>query len=431
MKIRSLLVDEIVVGPRHRPLSDEAVDRMVESISRVGLLTPITVHTSASDDDPFWLVAGHHRLAAIRKLGWDTVDVFEVSGDDVEIELREIAENLHRENLTALERSDHIARWIELTEVSDRLSETPNKGGRPGKAAAAAKEIGVNERDAQRAIQVALLSPEAKAAAVKHGLDKNRSALLEAAKEKEPAAQVAKIDALAKAKKAKKRKNIREDKERARNVALLTESYASSGLLTPKQIADYRERGIVPAVRLFTTCGMAFDDGPDRETTRQMIARGEEVVMPTPPSNEFLKLQKKKILLSPEERAEKLRSSVTMEADIRRKAILNFDTPAKIVERTKKKPRASVTETKIDKMEPAETSKWDDSDIDYSDCDTPEEIAERGFLYRASEAAAMAHYDLADLEITDEIIRSAVDAADSWKQLVDKLKANKRISAAA
>jgi hypothetical protein len=59
-----------------------------------------------------------------------------------------------------LEHDEQVARWIELTaakEVSDNLSETPNKGGRPGKTAAAASEIGINERDAQRAVKIASL----------------------------------------------------------------------------------------------------------------------------------------------------------------------------------------------------------------------------------------------------------------------------------
>ena len=84
-----------------------------------------------------------------------------------------VAENLHRAELMALERDTQIARWVELTaaKVSDTLSETsPNKGGRPGNAAATARDIGVNERDVQRA--VASLSPEAKQAA----RDDNRAA---------------------------------------------------------------------------------------------------------------------------------------------------------------------------------------------------------------------------------------------------------------
>jgi hypothetical protein len=37
-----------------------------------------------------------------------------VTGDGIDRELREIAENLHRNELTALERDTQVARWIEL-----------------------------------------------------------------------------------------------------------------------------------------------------------------------------------------------------------------------------------------------------------------------------------------------------------------------------
>jgi hypothetical protein len=124
----------------------------------------------------------------MRKLGWDLTNVFIISGNDVEIELREIAENLHREDLTALQRDDHLARWIELTEVkgvSVHIAQKPN-GGRPeGGLSAVTRELGVERTDAHRAVRVASLSDEAKAAAIKHGLDDNRTALLEAAKEKD------------------------------------------------------------------------------------------------------------------------------------------------------------------------------------------------------------------------------------------------------
>jgi hypothetical protein len=44
---------------------------------------------------------------------------------------------------------------------------------------AAARELGIEKSDAYRAVSVAGLSDEAKAAAREHGLDDNRTALLE------------------------------------------------------------------------------------------------------------------------------------------------------------------------------------------------------------------------------------------------------------
>ena len=65
------------------------------------------------------------------------------------------------------------------------------KLGRPESGVkAAARALGVNRMDAHRAVKVASLSPEAKAAAVDAGLDDNRTALLAAAREVEPQKQV-------------------------------------------------------------------------------------------------------------------------------------------------------------------------------------------------------------------------------------------------
>src|SRR5690606_2261622 len=100
---------------RHRTVSAAKVAEIASSIRSVGLLQPITVFTA--DNSDVHLVAGLHRLEAVRSLGWDFVDAVYLIGGDVERELAEIAENLHRAELTALERDEQVARWIELVEV--------------------------------------------------------------------------------------------------------------------------------------------------------------------------------------------------------------------------------------------------------------------------------------------------------------------------
>lgn len=82
----------------------------------------------------------------------------------------EIAENLHRAELTALERDEQVTEWIKLAdEVSRQVDAKPKsgkKGGRPEAGTRkAAREIGVSEPDARRAVKVASLTPEAKEAA--------------------------------------------------------------------------------------------------------------------------------------------------------------------------------------------------------------------------------------------------------------------------
>jgi hypothetical protein len=108
------------------------------------------------------------------------VEVLVHDGTDEEARMWEISENLHRADLTALERDEHIAEWVRLADVSDNLSET-RREGRPGNSARVAREIGVNRMDASRATKVDSLVPEAKQAARETGLDDNRTALLKAA----------------------------------------------------------------------------------------------------------------------------------------------------------------------------------------------------------------------------------------------------------
>jgi ParB-like chromosome segregation protein Spo0J len=214
-KVASLRVDDIDVKTNPlRPLDEEKVKLIAASMARLGLMTSITVryHEERPDflpadgsTDSYELIAGRHRLAAAKSLGWDWIDVDEIKCSDIEARLWEIAENLHRAELTQLQRDEQVAEWIRLTDegVSSQLAKKP-QGGRPESGInAAAREIGVGKDDAHRAVKVASLSDEAKAAAVKHGLDDNRSVLLEAAKETEPKAQVDKIVARAEKPKSK------------------------------------------------------------------------------------------------------------------------------------------------------------------------------------------------------------------------------------
>src|SRR5262245_12637498 len=103
MKIKSLPVDQIIVGHRLRSLDVQKVRDLEESIKPLGLKTPITVRVS---DGRATLVAGLHRLEAARALGWQTIACVVEEGSETDSKLWEIAENLHRADLTVLERSE-------------------------------------------------------------------------------------------------------------------------------------------------------------------------------------------------------------------------------------------------------------------------------------------------------------------------------------
>lgn len=159
----------IEVGERHRALSDEAVDRLAASINELGLRHPITIRLvddvvlpdgEICDGVPY-LVAGRHRLAAAKKLGWQDIECVEVGGDEIDAELWEISENLHRLDLSKEQRDEHIRRYAELLEARrskvkpDRVSDFKEVGagrGNKGIAAEIAVETGLSQRTVRRAL---------------------------------------------------------------------------------------------------------------------------------------------------------------------------------------------------------------------------------------------------------------------------------------
>lgn len=119
-----LRVDVIEVGERHRALSEPAVKSLASSLSEIGLRQPITVRVvdemeidgKLVSGVPL-LVAGRHRLEAAKRLGWSHIECFEVDDDAMKAEMWEIAENLHRFDLTKDQRDEHIRRYAELIEA--------------------------------------------------------------------------------------------------------------------------------------------------------------------------------------------------------------------------------------------------------------------------------------------------------------------------
>jgi len=207
-KVEIINSNFIKIGLRHRELREEQVSSLMQSITKIGLKTPITVRQPIGEDDVH-LVAGRHRLEAYRRLGMEEIEAFVIEGDDEDAaRLWEIAENLHRADLTALQRDEHVAEWIRLTEkilaVSAQNAPKP-QGGRPESGInAASKQLGIERTAAQRAVKVDSLTDEAKEVAKEAGLDNNRSALLEAAKS-DPDQQADKLREIARVKEFRKR----------------------------------------------------------------------------------------------------------------------------------------------------------------------------------------------------------------------------------
>lgn len=186
-----ITIADIDIPDERREVNSASVKRLADSIEKIGLRHPITVREKG---DRYVLVAGRHRIEAYRRLEREHIPASIVKMTNDDARLWEIAENLHRAELTKLERDDNIAEWIKITEKLSSQVATKGLGHRPeGGINAAARELGVDKDDAHRAVRVASLSEEAKDAARETGLDNNRSALLEAAGKPTVAEQVAAI----------------------------------------------------------------------------------------------------------------------------------------------------------------------------------------------------------------------------------------------
>lgn len=113
----------LVASAQPRPLVMEAVDKLASSIRDVGLIQPITVKACSMmigglAGKGFQIVAGHHRVAACRALGWTEIDAIVIeAGEHLQAELIEIDENLCRSELTAAQRSKAIKRRKEIWEA--------------------------------------------------------------------------------------------------------------------------------------------------------------------------------------------------------------------------------------------------------------------------------------------------------------------------
>ena len=167
-------VNDIEVGDRMRTADSEAVDRLARSMQDIGLRTPISIRvvddvTIRGEDwaNAYFLVTGATRLAAAKQLGWEKIECFVyLDCDEIDAQLWEIAENLHRAGLTKDERDNQIRRYAELLKQKKERGEIPEAQNVPleigyGKPPPAKKEVarqvadltGLNVKTVRRALE--------------------------------------------------------------------------------------------------------------------------------------------------------------------------------------------------------------------------------------------------------------------------------------
>jgi ParB-like chromosome segregation protein Spo0J len=200
VKGMTLRFDDIEIPSSTRPYNATAVVELSKSIAAIGLQSAPTVIERGGR---YVLVAGRHRIEALRLLKHESVLVRVVDFDDLEARLWTIVENLHRAELTAIQRSEQVAEYTRLAKEK-REAEKPAQiahvsGGRgnQGGDSLAARDLGIERRDIQRAQTIAALPKETKEAARELGYDDNHSALLASAKAPTPERQISVLKEIA------------------------------------------------------------------------------------------------------------------------------------------------------------------------------------------------------------------------------------------
>lgn len=162
MNAISIPLDLVVAADHARPVAGAAVDILAHSMAQIGLLQPIIVVKARVNrgamTDGYRIVAGGHRLAAARALGWETIAAFVLDSDtgNLEAELIEIDENLCRAELTPAQRAAAIARRKQIWEALHPNSGTtcptiPRGPGMPSQFAAETAAIsGQSKKDINR-----------------------------------------------------------------------------------------------------------------------------------------------------------------------------------------------------------------------------------------------------------------------------------------
>lgn len=130
-------LDHIVPADYARSISETAVEALMESIERLGLLQPILVVASKITRgvlcDGWRIVAGHHRVEAHRRLGRSHIEAIVIdAANHIETELIEIDENLCRAELTPAQRAAAIKRRKQIWEAlhPNTGNTVPTLGGR-------------------------------------------------------------------------------------------------------------------------------------------------------------------------------------------------------------------------------------------------------------------------------------------------------------
>ena len=114
-KQSNLKIDEIISNP-HQPrktFDDEKLNDLTNSIKERGIIQPIVVRPSKSQDEKFEIIAGERRWLAAKKANLDSVPVVILNVDDEKSLEFAIVENVQRQDLNPIEEAKGYQKLID------------------------------------------------------------------------------------------------------------------------------------------------------------------------------------------------------------------------------------------------------------------------------------------------------------------------------
>ncbi len=114
--LREVPIASIKPNPRQprTAFNEEALASLTASIKEIGVLQPILVRESgATGAEEFELIAGERRWRAARRAGLQTIPVLVKTADETHSLEQALVENLHRQDLNALEEAAAYQQLIE------------------------------------------------------------------------------------------------------------------------------------------------------------------------------------------------------------------------------------------------------------------------------------------------------------------------------
>lgn len=157
-RVKNIPLDKLHPFKNHpfRILNNEEMERMIESIRKVGAITPALARPLP--DGGYELISGHRRLAACQVLGIETMPVIVREMSDDEAVIAMVDANLQRETILPSEKA--FAYKMKLEAIKHQGVTSRQVGEKLLSVTQVSKDSDDSERQIQRYIRLTYLIPE-------------------------------------------------------------------------------------------------------------------------------------------------------------------------------------------------------------------------------------------------------------------------------